>query len=207
MKTNSKILALILLLVLLTGACTKEGLRGPAGPAGTEGIPGPKGDQGLDGMGNANVLKYTFSVEEAQWEAKNLGGTNDVLAYDIKPEDINNVDLNDEEYVIFAYAKPDNVNYPQRKVLPFSYNINTSANAIVRIDLVLGDTDTSPMITASKQVVTGTTYTQGAPAPADMLTKITFDIFLIKLTDLAAVGSLGVNLQYNDLNKVYQQRN
>lgn len=207
MRTIFKLFILLGILSVSFSACTKEGLRGPAGEAGDPGPQGPKGENGSEGTGNANVLKYTFSVQEADWALKSLGGTNNVLAYEIKASDINNVDLGNAEYVVVAYAKPDNINYPRKKMLPFTYNHNTQNNATIKIDLLMGDGSEKSMLIATKTSVSGNppVFTNTAAEPTDMLTKITFEIFLIKLTALSKLGNISNDMDYDQINTIYLQ--
>ena len=207
MKNITKMLIVSILVVSLS-ACTKEGLRGPAGPAGETGVRGPKGDIGFDGMGNANVLKYSFTVEKSAWVLEDEGEISECLAYEVTPANINNVDLDAADYAIFAYARPSTGN-SHRKMLPFSYNHNGTPLTTIRIDLVISEVGENLKVTARKITISGNNQVSSAPNQTndEMADNIVFDIFLIKQTDPDEAQNMQniKNISYDDLNKIYIQ--
>lgn len=134
MKRYISILLLGFCLTLWSG-CTKESMEGPVGTKGPEGDPGAKGEQGEPGEGVSNVRRFEFTIERGSgfynantnptgvWAGRTTGMANNAAAYTISPDQIGGLDINNPNFLIIAYAKIVDSNYPiqQKVLLPFTF--------------------------------------------------------------------------------------
>lgn len=207
MKTLKFILLCTLFSSFFLGSCMKEGLRGPAGPIGEPGTQGPAGDRGNDGMGNANVFKYTLNIGKSDWVQKDLGNNNIVMAYEISDASTGYISLLNENYVVYAYGAltlTGNV-YPQRKILPFVFGMSNVTPAYgIRLELLLGDgSEEAKAMVAISKVIGG--FDNGPLSEAELPTTATIDIFMIRITDTTKSAQAFENNDYDNLNALYYQ--
>ena len=135
MKRRSICLLLLGFFLIALTACDKEGPEGITGP---QGDPGAKGEQGEPGQGISNVRKFNFTVEKGDafannsfpdraWWGRTRGLLNNGAAYTIKSEDIGGMSVNDPNYLVLVYVRPEGGAFttPQdKKILPATYNVN-----------------------------------------------------------------------------------
>lgn len=186
MKTKSIFWVLVVLLMSMA-ACTKESLQGPTGVTGPQGNQGAKGEQGETGEGISNVRKFSFTIDKgtvgfananfpdrSPWWGRQRGLGNSGAGCTIMPEQIGGLSLDDPNYLVLAYAKPEGTGavYSQKKMMPFTYSLGTSEN---KIELLNNQSE----ILISKKATPGGGLTN--PTFAEMPQYLHVDIYFIEI--------------------------
>lgn len=117
----------------------KDGKKGDKGDAGKDGKDGKKGDKGDKGdPGNANVKKYSFLIEAADWSnGSHSGNSNTSNAFDVSPSLTGGISIANSDYVVLAYmwSISSNISFTHKRQLPYTFGIDN--NYGLRFDLTV----------------------------------------------------------------------
>lgn len=132
----------------IQGIQGEKGDKGDAGKDGKDGKKGDKGDTGKDGKdgkkgdkgdpGNANVKKYSFSVETADWSnGTHSGNSNSSNSFDVLSSLTGGISISDSEYVVLAYLQinSSNISFSHKRQLPYTFGVDN--NYGLRFELVV----------------------------------------------------------------------
>ncbi|HLV38111.1 hypothetical protein [Xanthomarina sp.] len=101
---------------------------------GTNGEQGTQGEHGIDG--NANVKKYTLTIEAADWNNAVHGGNDNVYHYYAVPSSLTgDIDIFNSGYLVLAYGKPLGFDYSQTKLLPYTFGMGASYGIKFEMDI------------------------------------------------------------------------
>lgn len=112
------------------GISVHKGLKGEQGDAGKDGVDGKDG--------NANVQKFSFYIDSADWGSGHFGAGNNHHTYKVESSLTGDISMSNSGYAVIGYASVDQEggdSYSEYKPMPYTYG--TRDNYGVKIEMSL----------------------------------------------------------------------
>lgn len=203
-KLMKRILNYIFIVTLGLSMSNCSPKDGDIGPEGTKGEQGDAGNDGVDGKdGNANVQKFSFYINSADWGSGHFGAGNVHHTYKVESSLTGDISMSNSDYAVIGYASVDQEggdSYSEYKPMPYTYG--TRDNYGVKIEMDLGRN----YILLSKTL---NGYDNKSFGPNEMPKRVRVQLVFIKIGVLSKIQEeVGINnykdvMHYLDSNNSY----